>query len=88
MPRIITLVQEGCGACEDAKIALAPLVEAGEVEIMDVTKDPEAMLLAAAHDIDLFPAAFVMLSDGSLFGQVCDITTSDDVEEEEEAPSD
>lgn len=83
MPRVITLVQEGCGACEEAKEFLAPLIQSGQVEIMDVTNDPEAILLAAAHDIIAFPTALIMMDDGQVFGMVCDIAPPDDFDDDE-----
>lgn len=66
----VLLVAEGCQGCDQAKQQYRDMIERGELEVRDVTKDAYAQQLAASFDKIEVPMLVSVKSEGTAM-KVC-----------------
>lgn len=76
-PKVKLLVVEGCEPCAELEEVIKPLIEAGDIQVVDGLSDEGQKLLQDHREIDHVPYAFV---EGSQPGAIrkCDIRQTED----------
>ncbi len=59
VPKIVLLVQEGCGGCQQEKQRYAADIEAGKIRVVDITT-PEGIDIAGRNQVEMVPAVLIL----------------------------
>lgn len=68
--KLVLLTSSDCIPCNGAKQALDRFIRSGEVKVLDIHSDPEAVDIARRGGIDRTPSLLLVSKSGDIFAQI------------------
>jgi glutaredoxin len=68
--KLVLLTSDGCAPCDGAKRALDRFIRSGEVTVLDIHKDPEAITIARKGEVDRTPTLLLVSKSGEVFAHI------------------